>query len=113
MNQPTQELQLGRVRLTGAQIAMALSMPLSTVSGILTRIGLGKLSRLEPPEPPNRYERRTPGQLIHIDVKKLGRIDAGAGHRVTGKRRTNPRKTDAQGHSRKQVRLGVRARLRR
>jgi transposase len=51
---------LRRVRLTGAQIAEALSMPLSTVSGILTRIGLGKLSRLEPPEPPNRYERRHP-----------------------------------------------------
>ena len=43
---------LRRVRLTGAQIAEALSMPLSTVSGIVTRIGLGKLSRLEPPEPP-------------------------------------------------------------
>ncbi len=94
---------LRRVRLTGAQIAMALSMPISTVSGILTRVGLGKLSRLEPPEPPNRYERRTPGELIHIDVKKLGRIGAGAGHRVTGKRRTNPRKTDAAGHSRRQV----------
>jgi transposase InsO family protein len=77
---------LRRVRLTGAQISMALSMPLSTVSGILTRIGLGKLSRLEPPEPPNRYERRTPGELIHIDVKKLGRIGRGAGHRVSGNR---------------------------
>ncbi len=77
---------LRRVRLTGAQIALALSMPLSTVSGILTAIGLGKLSRLEPPEPPNRYERRTPGELIHIDVKKLGRIVSGAGHRVTGNR---------------------------
>jgi transposase InsO family protein len=77
---------LRRVRLTGAQIAMALSMPLSTVSGILTAIGLGKLSRLEPPEPPNRYERRCPGELIHIDVKKLGRIDGGAGHRVSGNR---------------------------
>jgi hypothetical protein len=56
---------LRRVRLTGWQIAMALQMPLSTVSGILTSIGLGKLSRLEPPEPPNRYERRMPGELIH------------------------------------------------
>jgi transposase InsO family protein len=63
---------------------MALGMPLSTVSGVLAAIGLGKLSRLEPPEPPNRYERRTPGELIHIDVKKLGRIGRGAGHRVTG-----------------------------
>jgi transposase InsO family protein len=80
---------LRRVRLTGAQIAEALSMPLSTVSGILTRIGLGKLSRLEPPEPPNRYERRHPGELIHVDVKKLGRIQGGAGHRVTGHKHTH------------------------
>ena len=49
-------------------------MALSTVSAVLTRIGLGKLSRLEPPEPPNRYERARPGELIHVDVKKLGRI---------------------------------------
>jgi transposase InsO family protein len=77
---------LRRVRLTGWQIAMALEMPLSTVSGVLTTIGLGKLSRLEPAEPPNRYERRTPGELIHIDVKKLGRIAGGAGHRITGNR---------------------------
>ena len=54
-------------------------MALSTVSAVLTRIGLGKLSRLEPPEPPNRYERSQPGELIHIDVKKLGRIEHGAG----------------------------------
>ncbi len=77
---------LRRLRMTGAQIAECLSMPLSTVSGILQRIGLGKLSRLEPPEPPNRYQRRHAGELIHIDVKKLGRIERGAGHRVTGNR---------------------------
>ena len=77
---------LRRLRMTGAQIAECLQMPLSTVSGVLTRIGLGKLSRLEPPEPPNRYERRHAGELIHIDVKKLGRIERGAGHRVTGNR---------------------------
>ena len=77
---------LRRVRLSGWQIAMAVAMPLSTVSGILTTIGLGKLSRLEPPEPPNRYERRAPGELIHIDVKKLARIVGGAGHRITGNR---------------------------
>ena len=47
----------------------------STVSAVLRRIGLGKLSRLEPPEPPNRYERASPGELIHIDVKKLVRIE--------------------------------------
>jgi transposase InsO family protein len=76
---------LRRVRMTGAEIAEVLGMAVSTVQGILTRIGLGKLSRLEPPEPPNRYERARPGELIHIDVKKLGRIGhRGAGHRVTG-----------------------------
>jgi transposase InsO family protein len=77
---------LRRVRMTAAEIAECLGMALSTVSAVLNRIGLGKLSRLEPPEPPNRYERSKPGELIHIDVKKLGRIEKGAGHRVTGKR---------------------------
>ena len=61
---------LRRLRMTAAEIAEALSMPLSTVSGILTRIGLGKLSRLQPAEPANRYERKQPGELIHVDVKK-------------------------------------------
>jgi len=77
---------LRRLRMTAAEIAEVLAMPLSTVSGILTRIGLGRLSRLEPLEPPNRYQRQRPGELVHIDVKKLGRIN-GAGHRVTGDRR--------------------------
>ena len=61
-------------------------MPLSTVSAVLCAMGLGKRSRLEPPEPPNRYERRHAGELVHIDIKKLGRI-SGPGHRVTGNRR--------------------------
>ena len=62
-------------------------LPLSTVSLWLKRIGLGKRSRLEPPEPPNRYERRHPGELVHVDIKQLGRISArGAGHRVLGHR---------------------------
>jgi transposase InsO family protein len=81
---------LRRLRLTGAEIAEALRMPLSTVSAILTRIGLGKRSRLEPPEPANRYERGRPGELLHIDVKKLGRIGQ-PGHRVNGDRRTRSR----------------------
>jgi transposase-like protein len=76
---------LRRLRMTAAEIAMTLGMPLSTVSAVLARIGLGKLSRLEPPEPPNRYERARPGELLHVDVKKLGVI-SGAGHRVTGRR---------------------------
>ena len=74
---------LRRLRMTGAEIAETLGMPRSTVSGILTRIGLGKLWRLEPLEPANRYEKQRPGELVHVDVKKLGRIGA-PGHRVTG-----------------------------
>jgi transposase InsO family protein len=81
---------LRRLRLTGAEIAQRLRMPLSTVSAVLARIGLGKRSRLEPPEPPNRYERKRPGELLHIDVKKLGRIGR-PGHRVNGDRRTRTR----------------------
>ncbi|HEX6228729.1 MAG TPA: IS481 family transposase [Solirubrobacterales bacterium] len=80
---------LRRLRLTGPEIAEVLEMATSTVSAVLGRIGLGKLSRLEPSEPICRYERARPGELIHIDVKKLGKISAkGAGHRVTGKRNT-------------------------
>jgi transposase len=88
---------LRQLRMTGSEIAEVLGMACSTVSAVLKRIGLGKLSRLEPPEPPNRYERRHPGELLHIDVKKLGRIERGAGHRATGRRRTNPRKRDGSG----------------
>src|SRR5271166_5703204 len=65
-------------------------MALSTVSAVLKRVGLGKRSKLDPPEPPNRYERRRPGELIHIDIKKLGRI-LKPGHRVTGDRRGQSR----------------------
>lgn len=75
---------LRRLRMTGAQIAQAFAMPLSTVGLILRRIGLGNLRRLEPEEPPNRYERRHPGELLHIDVKKLGRFKH-PGHRARGR----------------------------
>jgi transposase len=76
---------LRRLQMTAAEIAEVLRMALSTVSAVLKRIGLGKRSRLEPPEPPNRYERKRPGELVHLDIKKLGRISVkGAGHRVTG-----------------------------
>jgi transposase InsO family protein len=81
---------LRRLRMTGAEIAETLGMPVSTVSGILTRIGLGKLWRLEPLEPANRYEKQRPGELVHVDVKKLGRIGR-PGHRVHGDRRTRSR----------------------
>jgi len=81
---------LRRQRLAGWEIAERLGMPLSTVSTILNRIGLGRLSRLEPPEPANRYQRERPGELVHIDVKKLGRIGR-PGHRVNGDRTTRSR----------------------
>jgi transposase InsO family protein len=74
---------LRRLRFTGAQIAELLSMAETTVSGILTRIGMGRLGRLGL-EPAKRYERTRPGELLHIDVKKLGRIQGGAGKRVRG-----------------------------
>ena len=73
--------RLRRLRMTAAEIAEILGIALSTVSLWLRRIGLGKRSRLEPPEPPNRYERSRPGELIHVDVKRLGRFRA-AGKRV-------------------------------
>ncbi len=76
---------LRRLRLTAAEIAELLGMALSTVSRWLKRIGLGKRSRLEPPEPANRYERARPGELVHIDVKKLGRFIR-PGFRATGDR---------------------------
>jgi transposase InsO family protein len=79
---------LRRLRFTGPEIAEILDRPVSTVSGILTRIGMGRLGRLGM-QPVVRYERATPGELIHIDVKKLGRIHGGAGKRITGRQR-NP-----------------------
>src|SRR3954454_14197418 len=74
---------LRRLRFTGPEIAELLDRPVSTVSGILQRIGMGKLGRLGM-ESANRYERQRPGELIHIDIKRLGRIQRGAGSRFTG-----------------------------
>jgi transposase InsO family protein len=80
---------LRRLWMTAAEIAEVLAIPLATVSLWLKRIGLGTRSRLAPPEPPNRYERRHPGELVHVDLKRLGRISVrGAGHRVLGHRRS-------------------------
>jgi transposase InsO family protein len=92
---------LRRLRFTGPEIAEVLDMPLSTVSGILTRVGMGRLGRLGL-EPAQRYERERHGELVHIDVKKLGRIQGGAGHRITGRRaRHQPMRTDAEGARRR------------
>jgi transposase InsO family protein len=93
---------LRRLRFTGAEIAELLRMPEKTVQGILTRVGLGRLGRVGL-EPPRRYERSRPGELIHIDVKRLGRIEGGAGHRIAGKPRHNPSTTDAAGRRRRRV----------
>ena len=93
---------LRRVRFTGPEIAEVLDMPVSTVSGILTRLGMGKLGRLGL-EPAERYERERPGELIHIDVKKLGRIEAGAGHRVTGTRRRRGARDQRNGTDRRLI----------
>jgi transposase InsO family protein len=76
-------VSLRRLRMTAAEIAETLAMPLSTVSAVLKRSGLGRLGRIGL-EPAIRYEHARPGELVHIDVKKLGRI-ARPGHRVTGR----------------------------
>src|SRR5256885_12232827 len=76
-------VKLRRLRFTADEIAETLGMALSTVSGILTRSGMGRLGRLGL-EQPVRYEAAHPGELLHIDVKKLGRIKGGAGWRVRG-----------------------------
>jgi len=74
---------LRRLRFTGEEIAELFGLALSTVSGILKRIGMGKLGRLGL-EPEHRYEWERPGELVHVDIKKLGRIERGAGKRITG-----------------------------
>ncbi len=97
---------LRRLRLTGPEIAETLEMAISTVSAVLKRIGLGKLSRLGPEEPIRRYEKSRPGELIHIDVKKLGRIGPhGAGHRMLGRSwaKEGRTRTDAEGVRRLQT----------
>jgi len=81
---------LRELRFSGTKIAEALGMSERTVRAVLARNGLSRLPRLDADEPANRYERPTPGELIHIDVKKLGRIGR-EGHRVNGDRRTRSR----------------------
>jgi transposase InsO family protein len=92
---------LRALRMTAAEIADTLGMALSTVSGILRRLGLGKLGRIGL-EQPRRYERSRPGELVHVDVKRLGRIQGGAGKRVRGglRKHWNRSRTDAEGRRR-------------
>jgi len=95
--------KLRRLRFTAAEIAETLGMALSTISGILQRTGMGRLGRLGL-EPAVRYERSRPGELLHVDIKQLGRIQGGAGHRVRGGRQHgNPRRTDRAGVVRRTV----------
>src|SRR5919201_6962174 len=94
-----------RLRFSGPEIAELLGMAASTVSGILTRRGLGRLGRLGL-EQPVRYERSRPGELVHFDVKRLGRIEGGAGKRVFGsgrRQRYNPAPIDLEGKRRRRV----------
>jgi len=78
-------VQLRRSRMTGSAIASRLKIPKATVARILKRHGLERLTKLDPPLPVHRYERSRPGELVHLDVKKLGRVK-GLGHRITGHR---------------------------
>ena len=90
LRQPTSQAiveeieRLRRQRWTGKQIAAKTGVSPATVSRVLRRLGLNKLSALEPAEPVRRYEREKPGELIHIDIKKLGRIGS-IGHRIAGR----------------------------
>jgi transposase InsO family protein len=97
--------KLRRLRMTAAEIAETLGMPLSTVSGILTRIGMGRLGRLGL-EQAVRYERSRPGELVHIDVKKLGRIEGGAGKRVRDGLRQHKRRRSADATGVRRNRIG-------
>jgi transposase InsO family protein len=78
-------ISLRRQRLPGKEVALRLNLSPATVSRILKRAGLSRMTDIDPPEPVRRYERQRPGEMIHIDIKKLGRF-AQAGHRVTGTR---------------------------
>ena len=91
LNNPTTDevcahiLELRRHRWTGKQIAKETKVSTATVSRVLARAGLSRMRDLAPPEPVVRYEYETPGGLLHLDIKKLGRFDR-TGHRITGKR---------------------------
>ena len=92
LRQPTPQETIDRIealrrqRMPGNEIASTVGVSASTVSRVLKRLGLSKLSALEPAEPPRRYEREKPGEMIHIDIKKLGKFNQ-IGHRITGDRR--------------------------
>ena len=101
-------IALCRQRWTGQHIAMEVGVAPTTVSRVLSRAGLSRLKDTNPAEPVRRYERKRPGEMIHLDIKKLRRFER-AGHRVTGDRtgQSNPRKRACKG-----LWLGVRPCLR-
>jgi transposase InsO family protein len=84
-------LELRHTRLTGLEISQTVGLPKATVSRILRQCGVGRLRSLQPPEPLRRYELPSPGDLLHIDIKKLGRIVGGPGHRAHGDRTVRKR----------------------
>ena len=91
LRQPTPQATIDRIealrrqRLTGKAIAAETDVSRATVSRALKRLGLNRLSALQPAEPPRRYQRERAGELIHIDIKKLGKFNR-IGHRITGDR---------------------------
>ncbi len=89
-----QILRLRRRRWSGRAISQALKLPRSTVGAELRRIGLGRLPRVAPPQPVRRYEKEKPGELVHLDTKKLGRFHQ-VGHRIHGDRRSSQRSRGA------------------
>jgi transposase InsO family protein len=88
---------LRRQRWTGKRIAMTVGSSAATVSRVLRRLGISKMKALEPAEPVRRYQREHPGELIHIDIKKLGRFER-IGHRITGDR---AHRSDRHGRSKR------------
>jgi len=101
---------LRRLKFTQAEIAKVLSLSKSRIQRVVASRGLGRLAALEPPAPENRYERKRPGELIHVDTKKLGRFYE-PGHRVTGDRRSNRRLGGAKGWEYLHIAIDDRTRL--
>jgi transposase InsO family protein len=79
-------LELRQKGLTGLEISQTIGLPKSTVGRLLRQAGIGRLRALAPPEPVQRYELPAPGDLLHVDIKKLARIVGGPGHRIHGDR---------------------------
>ena len=104
LRRPTPEAGIQRIqalrlqRMSGKQIAKETGVSRTTVSRVLRRLGLSRMRDLEPAEPVRRYERDTPGELLHIDIKTLGRFNK-AGHRVTGKRTVESKSRGAKWES--------------